>query len=122
MACLPRPALSTRHQAHPTPLTVLWPPRSMAAVTRRTGGSGAGSTGGGRRRSVGRANNMASNRGWVTVSRYLVCVIGALASLSCATVKNTPQQDYTYEMGRICETSAGITSTKIQRVAPDGHY
>ncbi|PWU20993.1 MAG: hypothetical protein C5B48_11800 [Candidatus Rokuibacteriota bacterium] len=69
-----------------------------------------------------RANNMASNRGWVTVSRYLVCVIGALACLSCATVKNTPQQDYVYEMGRICETSAGITSTKIQRVAPDGRY
>src|SRR5438876_11831572 len=45
----------------------------------------------------------------------------ALASLilaGCATLQTTPQQDYTYEMGRNCETP----TTKIERVDPDGRY
>jgi hypothetical protein len=43
-----------------------------------------------------------------------------MSLIGCATTQNTPQQDYVYEMGRICEAS--FTSTKIERVAPDGHY
>jgi hypothetical protein len=37
---------------------------------------------------------------------------------SCATTQTTPLQDYTYEMGRYCETP----TTKIERVAPNGRY
>jgi hypothetical protein len=33
-------------------------------------------------------------------------------------MQTTPQQDYTYEMGRNCETP----TTKLERVAPDGRY
>src|SRR5262245_20279893 len=42
-----------------------------------------------------------------------------LAVLGCASTSNTTaQQDYTYEMGRQCETP----TTKLERVAPDGKY
>src|SRR5438034_290814 len=37
---------------------------------------------------------------------------------SCATTQTTPREDYTYEMGRNCETP----TTKLERVAPDGRY
>ena len=42
-----------------------------------------------------------------------------LAIVGCASTPNTTaQQDYTYEMGRRCETP----TTKLERVAPDGKY
>jgi len=42
-----------------------------------------------------------------------------LAVVGCAsTSATTAQQDYTYEMGRKCETP----TTKLERVAPDGKY
>ena len=44
----------------------------------------------------------------------------AVSLIGCSTMQNTPQQDYVYEMGRICQ--AGATSTKVERVAPDGRY
>ena len=45
-------------------------------------------------------------------------VLAALILAGCATLQTTPQQDYTYEMGRNCETP----TTKLERVAPDGRY
>ena len=42
-----------------------------------------------------------------------------LAVVGCAsTSATTARQDYTYEMGRKCETP----TTKLERVAPDGRY
>jgi hypothetical protein len=56
------------------------------------------------------------------MTRLMAPVLGALSVslIGCSTMQNTPQQDYVYEMGRICE--AGATSTKLERVAPDGRY
>src|SRR5713226_2590322 len=45
-------------------------------------------------------------------------VLASLILAGCATLQTTPQQDYTYEVGRNCETP----TTKLERVAPDGRY
>ena len=42
----------------------------------------------------------------------------ALLLAACATTQTTSRQDYTYEMGRKCETP----TTKLERVDPDGRY
>jgi len=52
----------------------------------------------------------------------VVVTLTALTLVGCATAKNTPQQDYTYEMGRNCEIALAPTSTKIDRVSPEGRY
>jgi hypothetical protein len=56
------------------------------------------------------------------LTRHLALILGAVLLAACASMQNTPQQDYVYEMGRTCETEKGITSTKVERVAPDGRY
>jgi hypothetical protein len=50
--------------------------------------------------------------------RYTSSLIATLIFAACASTQTTPQQDYTYEMGKSCETP----TTKIERVAPDGRY
>ena len=45
-------------------------------------------------------------------------VLTTLILAACATTQTTPQQDYTYDMGRNCETP----TTKLERVDPDGRY
>jgi len=51
-------------------------------------------------------------------SRWQRLVLAALILAACATTQATPRQDYTYDIGRNCETS----TTKIERVDPDGRY
>jgi len=47
----------------------------------------------------------------------LLVLLAALSLLGCASVgTNTPQQDYTFEIGKRCETAA----TKLERVSADG--
>jgi hypothetical protein len=46
------------------------------------------------------------------------CLVLVHFVAACASTQTTPQQDYTYAMGRNCETP----TTKIERVAPDGRY
>ena len=46
----------------------------------------------------------------------LVSIALALLLTGCATLRNTPQQDYVYDMARPCEGN-GVT---IAHVAPDG--
>lgn len=38
----------------------------------------------------------------------------------CATLKNTPQQDYVWELGKVCELR--VKPWIITRVEPDGQY
>ncbi len=45
-------------------------------------------------------------------------VLAILILAGCATTRTTPQQDYTYDMGRNCETP----TTKLEQVDPDGRY
>ncbi len=45
-------------------------------------------------------------------------LLAALILTACATTQTTPRQDYTYDMGRKCETP----TTKLERVDPDGRY
>jgi hypothetical protein len=52
--------------------------------------------------------------------RILVAMIVLYLPTGCATLKNTPQQDYVWEIGRPCEhVSAGL---RIVRVEADGRY
>src|SRR2546428_498319 len=53
---------------------------------------------------------------WILPSLLMVSVLLA----ACATFKNTPQQDYTFAMGKICESAKGITEVHVSRVCPDG--
>jgi len=53
--------------------------------------------------------------------RALLGVVVTLATFvltGCATFKNTPQQDYVYEMGRNCDS----TTMRLTRVEADGRY
>jgi len=47
-----------------------------------------------------------------------IIVIVALLTTGCASMKNTPQQDYTWEMGHKCNT----TDLQMTRVEADGRY
>jgi hypothetical protein len=42
----------------------------------------------------------------------------ALFLAGCASLKNTPQQDLVWEMGKVCEGSL----YQVTRVEPDGRY
>lgn len=54
-------------------------------------------------------------------SRSLATGFSVLALvLGCASVQNTPQQDYVWEMGRICD--GRDRNWYIDRVEPDGRY
>jgi len=46
----------------------------------------------------------------------LVSIALALLLTSCATIQNTPQQDYVYDMARPCEGNG----VRIAYVSPDG--
>ena len=48
----------------------------------------------------------------------LATLVALLAG--CASIQNTPQQDYVWEMGRICDDR--IFEYKMERVEPDGRY
>jgi tetratricopeptide (TPR) repeat protein len=45
-------------------------------------------------------------------------VLAALVLAACATTRTTPQQDYTYDLGRNCETA----TTRIEGFDADGRY
>jgi hypothetical protein len=47
----------------------------------------------------------------------LLCVVVA----GCATFKNTPRQDYTWEIGRACSGESAGT-IQLTRVEPAGRY
>jgi hypothetical protein len=49
----------------------------------------------------------------------VVVTLTALTLVGCATAKNTPQQDYTYEMAQGC---TNIRNAQLERVEPDGRY
>jgi len=46
-------------------------------------------------------------------------VLAALILAGCASMQNTPQQDYTYAMAQGCSHIPGV---KLDRVEPDGRY
>ena len=52
------------------------------------------------------------------MARLPALVLGTLAGLlaGCATIQNTPQQDYVYDMARPCERNG----VQIAYVSPDG--
>jgi hypothetical protein len=49
----------------------------------------------------------------------IVATLTALTLWGCATMQNTPQQDYTYAMAQGCSNIPGV---KLDRVEPDGRY
>lgn len=57
----------------------------------------------------------------VLTRRLSLSLFIALLALSagCASMRNTPQQDYVFEMGRTCQNT-GITEVSVDRVEPDG--
>jgi hypothetical protein len=62
-----------------------------------------------------------SPRGEAHRVRALLGVVVTLATLiltGCATFKNTPQQDYVWELGKACDT----TEVFMERVNTDGRY
>ena len=53
--------------------------------------------------------------------RIVLGAVLAVALSGCATFKNTPRQDYTWEIGRVCGgENAGVN--RLTRVDPDGRY
>ena len=54
--------------------------------------------------------------------RILIAVAPAVGVLlaGCASIKNTPQQDYVLEAGRICDRQ--VAFWKMERVESDGRY
>ena len=48
------------------------------------------------------------------------CLLIVIASIitGCAALKNTPQQDYVWEIGRICDSR--VAFWKMEEVKPDG--
>src|SRR5436305_2561055 len=57
-----------------------------------------------------------------TTNRYdwVLLVLLGLAAAGCATFKNTPQQDYVWEAGRVCDRQ--VAFWKMDRVESNGHY
>jgi len=51
-------------------------------------------------------------------SCFVILLLAVLAG--CATLKNTPQQDYVWEMGGICDSQSAFW--KMQSVRADGSY
>src|SRR5215813_11337323 len=47
-----------------------------------------------------------------------VAVVVTLVGAGCAALQNTPAQDYTWAMGRACDT----TTMSMERVETDGRY
>ena len=54
------------------------------------------------------------------MTRLVALVLGTLAIslIGCSTIQNTPKQDYTWELGKACNTS----DVFMERVSPDGRY
>ncbi len=54
------------------------------------------------------------------MTRLVALVLGTLAIslIGCSTIQNTPKQDYTWELGKACNTS----DVFMERVNPDGRY
>lgn len=52
------------------------------------------------------------------MARPMALVLGAIVLAGCASMLNTPQQDYVWAMGQNCSN----TGAYITRVLPDGHY
>ena len=52
--------------------------------------------------------------------RILVTLIALVLLGGCAMFKNTPRQDYTLELGRVCD--ARTPFWKMQRVETEGRY
>ena len=57
-----------------------------------------------------------------TTNRYdwVLLVLLGVAAAGCATFKNTPQQDYVWEAGRVCDRQ--VAFWKMDRVESNGHY
>jgi hypothetical protein len=57
------------------------------------------------------------------MTRLMALVLGALAVslIGCSTMQNTPQQEYRFALGRICEREVP-GQTRIERVEPNGRY
>src|SRR5438067_28864 len=51
---------------------------------------------------------------------WVLLVLLGLAAAGCATFKNTPQQDYVWEAGRVCDRQ--VAFWKMDRVESNGHY
>ena len=47
-------------------------------------------------------------------------LIAVLLLAGCAALKNTPQQDYVWDMGRICDSR--VSFWKMEEVRADGSY
>jgi hypothetical protein len=53
--------------------------------------------------------------------RLLIGLIGTmLAVVGCASMQNTPQQDYVWQLGHICDSRTTIY--QMASVTPDGRY
>jgi len=55
-----------------------------------------------------------------SMTRLMALALGTfvVSLIGCSTMQNTPKQDYTWEMGKACNTSEVF----MERVAPDGRY
>jgi len=52
--------------------------------------------------------------------RILVAVLALFLLAACATFKNTPRQDYIWELGRVCD--GRVAFWKMDRVESDGRF
>jgi hypothetical protein len=52
--------------------------------------------------------------------RTACALIAVFLLAGCAALKNTPQQDYVWELGRICD--ARVAFWKMEEVRADGSY
>jgi len=53
-------------------------------------------------------------------TRLSVIAVTLLLLSGCATLKNTPQQDYVWEKGRVCDSQ--VAFWKLERVEADGRW
>jgi hypothetical protein len=53
-------------------------------------------------------------------TRRIVIAMSAVILVGCAALKNTPQQDYVWELGRVCD--ARVAFWKMEEVKADGSY
>ena len=57
---------------------------------------------------------------WLTTPRRFLSLLMLPVLVGCASAKDTPQQEYVWAMGRICD--ARSNTWYLDKVDPDGSY
>jgi hypothetical protein len=57
---------------------------------------------------------------WLTTPRRFLSLLMLPVLVGCASAKDTPQQEYVWAMGRICDSRSN--TWYLDKVEPDGSY